>query len=175
VVGFGIASWARRRRPETRWTPGPVPTDRINRLGRAAAITFFLLGTFALARPEWLLRTLSGGHAGPAAYQAFAYDDDFLRLRGPIVLGIMIAGIALQATLLVYGQWRPWIRPVDTVYSVVVCTVLTWVIAAGPVFQAAPTDRSAKGAAAVIILVTLVDLAVRSRRRHVWKAVEIHE
>jgi hypothetical protein len=175
VVGFGIASWARRRRPETRWKPGPVPTDRINRLGRAAAITFFVLGTFALARPEWSLRTLSGGHAAPAAYQAFAYDSEFLRLRGPIVLGIMIAGIVLQATLLVYGQWRAWIRSTEMVFNLIVCTVLTWVIAAGPVFQAAPTDRSAKGAAAVIILVTLVDVAVRSRRRHVWKAVEIHE
>ena len=54
----------------------------------------------------------------------------------------------------------------------VVCAVLTWAIAAGPVFQAAPTDRSVKGAAAVIVLITLVDLAIRSRRHHVRNAVE---
>jgi hypothetical protein len=57
----------------------------------------------------------------------------------------------------------------------VVCAVLTWAIAAGPVFRAAPTDRAVKGAAAVIVLVTLVDLAIRSRRHHVRKAVEIGE
>jgi hypothetical protein len=56
-----------------------------------------------------------------------------------------------------------------------VCAVLTWAVAAGPVFQAAPTDRSVKGAAAVIVLVTLVDLATRSRRQHVRKALELRE
>jgi hypothetical protein len=61
------------------------------------------------------------------------------------------------------------------VYGLLVCTVLTWAIAAGPVFRAAPTDRSVKGAAAVIVLVTLVDLAIRSRRDHVRRAVEIRE
>jgi hypothetical protein len=175
VVGFSIAAWARRRRPDARWTPRPMPTDRINRLGRAAAVTFFVLGTFVLADPQWLLSKVSGGHATAAAYQAFAYDDGFLQLRGPVVLGVMIAGMALQATLLGYGRWRPWIRQAEMVYGLLVCAVLTWAIAAGPVFQAAATDRSAKGAAAVIILVTLVDLALRSRRRHIWKAVEIRE
>jgi len=175
VVGFGIAAWARRRRPETRWTPRPVPTDRISRLGRAAAVAFFLLGTFALARPHWLLAKVSGGRAVPGVYQAFAYDDGFLRLRGPVVLGTMIAGIALQAVLLGYGRWRPWLRQAETAYGLLVCAVLTWAVAAGPVFQAAPTDRSVKGAAAVIVLVTLVDLATRSRRQHVRKALELRE
>jgi hypothetical protein len=175
VVGFGVAAWARRRHPDARWKPRPVPTDRINRLGRAAAIAFFLLGTFALTNPQWLLRKVSGGRAAPAAYEAFAYNDGFLRLRGPVVLAIMIAGLVIQATLLGYGRWRHWIRQADMVYSLVVCAVLTWAIAAGPVFQAAPTDRSVKGAAAVIVLVTLVDLAIRSRRHHVRKAVEIGE
>jgi hypothetical protein len=175
VVGFSIAAWTRRQRPHARWKPRPMSTDRINRPGRAAAIAFFLLGTFVLTNPQWLLRKVSGGRAAPAAYEAFAYNDGFLRLRGPVVLAIMIAGLVIQATLLGYGRWRPWIRQADMVYSLVVCAVLTWAIAAGPVFQAAPTDRSVKGAAAVIVLVTLVDLAIRSRRHHVRKAVEIGE
>jgi hypothetical protein len=175
VVGFGVAGWTRRQRPDARWKPRPMSTDRINRPGRAAAIAFFLLGTFVLTNTQWLLRKVSGGRAAPAAYQAFAYDEGFLRLRGPIVLAIMIAGLVIQATLLCYGRWRPWIRQADMVYSLVVCAVLTWAIAAGPVFQAAPTDRAVKGAAAVIVLVTLVDLAIRSRRHHVRKAVEIRE
>jgi hypothetical protein len=175
VVGFGIAAWARRQRPAARWKPRPMRTGRINRPGRAAAIAFFLLGTFALTNPHWLLRKVSGGRAAPAAYHAFAYDDDFLRLRGPVVLAVMITGLLIQAILLYHGQWRPWTHQTDMGYSLVVCTVLTWAIAAGPVFQAAPTDRSVKGAAAVIIIVTLADLAIRSRRHHVRKAVEIRE
>jgi hypothetical protein len=173
VVGFAVAAWARRRRPDAGWKPRPVPTDRISRPGRAAAIIFFVLGTLALVDPAWLIRTLSGGRAAPAAYAAFAYDEGFLRLRGPVVLGLMIAGLVILAILLREGRWRPWIRQAEMVHSVAVCIVLTWVIAAGPVFSATPTDRAVRGAASLIVLVTLIDLAVRTRRQNVRQAVEI--
>ena len=142
VVGFAVAAWARRRRPDAGWKPRPVPTDRISRPGRAAAIIFFVLGTLALVDPAWLIRTLS-------------------------------AGLVILAILLREGRWRPWIRQAEMVHSVAVCTVLTWVIAAGPVFSATPTDRAVRGAASLIVLVTLIDLAVRTRRQNVRQAVEI--
>jgi hypothetical protein len=175
VVGFAVAAWARRRRPDTGWKPRPMPTDRISRPGRAAAIIFFVLGTLTLVNPAWLIRTVSGGRAAPAAYAAFAYDEGFLRLRGPVVLGLMIVGLIILATLLWQGRWRPWIRQAERVHSLAVCIVLTWAVAAGPVFKATPTDRSVKGAASLIVLVTLVDLAVRTRRRHARQAVGIRE
>jgi hypothetical protein len=175
VMGFAAAAWARRRRPDTGWKPRPMPTDRISRPGRAAAIIFFVLGTLVLINPSWLIRAVSGGRAAPAAYQAFAYDEGFLQLRGPVVLGLMIAGLILQVTLLCQGRWRPWIRQADMVYGVAVCIVLTWAIGAGPVFKATPTDQAVKGAASLIVLVTLIDLAVRTRRHHVRQAVEIRE
>ena len=173
VVGFAVAAWARRRRPEAGWKPHPVPTDRISRPGRAAAIVFFVLGTLALVNPAWLIRTVSGGRAAPAAYEAFAYDEGFLRLRGPVVLSLMIAGLIILAALLWQGRWRPWIRQAEKAHSLAVCVVLTWAVAAGPVFTATPTDRAVKGAASLIVLVTLIDLAVRTRRHHARQAVEI--
>ena len=60
-------------------------------------------------------------------------------------------------------------------HSLAVCIVLTWAVAAGPVFTATPTDRAARGAASLIILVTLIDLAVRTHRHHVREAVEIRD
>jgi len=150
-----------------------MPTDRINRAGRAAAIAFFALGTLVLTDPTRPIRVVTGGRAAPAAaYDALTYDDGFLRLRGPVVLGLMIAGLAIQAILVWQGRWRPWVHRADVAHSLVVCVVLTWVVGAGPIFRAAPTDRSVKGAIALIVLVTLVDLAVRTRRRRVRQAVE---
>jgi hypothetical protein len=175
VVGFAVAAWARRRRPDAGWKPRPMPTDRISRPGRAAAIIFFVLGTLVLTNPAWLIRTVSGGRAAPAAYEAFAYDEGFLRLRGPVVLGLMITGLIILATLVWHGRWRPWIRQAEMVHGLAMCIVLTWAIGAGPIFKATPTDRATKGAASLIILVTLIDLAVRTRRRHVRQAVEIPE
>ena len=133
VMGFAVAAWARRRRPDARWKPRPIPTDRINSPGRAAAITFFVLGTLVLINPAWLIRTVSGGRAAPAAYEAFAYDEGFLRLRGPVVLSLMIADLIILATLLWQGRWRPWIRQAEMVHSLAVCIVLTWAVGAGPV------------------------------------------
>jgi hypothetical protein len=175
VVGFAVAGWARRRRPDAGWKPRPAPADRISRPGRAAAIIFFVLGTFALTDPAWLIRTVSGGRAAPAAYQAFAYDEGFARLRGPVVLSLMIAGLIILATLVWQGRWRPWIRQADRLHSLAMCVVLTWAVAAGPVFKATPTDRAVKGAASLLVLVTLVDLAVRTRRHHVRQAVETRQ
>ena len=106
VVGFAVAAWARRRRPDARWKPRPMPTDRISRPGRTAAIVFFALGTLVLIDPSWLIRAVSGGRAAPAAYEAFAYNEGFLRLRGPVVLGLMIAALIIQVTLLWQGRWR---------------------------------------------------------------------
>ena len=175
VTGFAIAAWARRRHPDAGWKPRPLPTDRVSRPGRAAAIIFFALGTLVLINPAALIRTLSGGHATSAAYHAFAYDEGFLRLRGPVVLSVMIAGLVILATLAWQGRWRPRIRQAETAHSLAVCIVLTWAVAAGPVFTAAPTDRAVKGAASLIILVTLIDLAVRAHRQHVREAVGIRE
>jgi hypothetical protein len=175
VAGFAVAAWARRRGPDAGWKPRPLPTDRVSRPGRAAAIIFFALGTLVLTDPAWLIRTVSGGHATPAAYQAFAYDEGFLRLRGPVVLALMIAGLLILAALVWQGRWRPRIRQAEMVHSLALCVVLTWAVAAGPVFTAAPTDRAVKGAASLIVLVTLIDLAVRTHRHHVREAVEIRE
>src|SRR5262249_53578079 len=161
------------RRPDTAWKPRPLPTDRINRIGRAAAIAFFVLGTLWLVALQWPIRMVYGDRAAPEAYDALTYDDEFLRLRGPIVLAIIVLGLAIQAILLGYGRWRPWIRQADMIYALAVCAALTWTIAAGPVFVATGTDRAFKGAAVLIILITLVDLAVRTRRDHVRRALQL--
>ncbi|MGH3401861.1 MAG: hypothetical protein ACRDRJ_04965 [Streptosporangiaceae bacterium] len=93
-------------------------------------------------------------------------------------LGLLVAGFAgviIQAALLWPGRWRPWTRQAEIAYGLITCIVLTWAVAAGPVFKAAPTDQAARGAASLIILVTLTDLAARARRQHVREAVEIRD
>lgn len=68
-----------------------------------------------------------------------------LAQRGPVVLGLMVDGLIILATLLWLGRWRPWIRQAEMVHSLAVCIVLTWAVGAGP---------------------------VRTRRHHVRQAVE---
>ncbi|MEU7869133.1 hypothetical protein [Dactylosporangium sp. NPDC049140] len=169
-AGFAAAAWLRRRRP-AQWRPRPLPTDRVNRPARLAGVAFFALGTLILLDPPAALRLATGGRAAQAAYDALAYDGAFLRYRGPIVLTLMLAGIAIQVVLALLGRWRAPLATADLAYNLVLCAVLTWVIGAGPVFAATPADETAKSFVALIILATLIDVAVRTRRRSVAHAM----
>ena len=131
---FATAAWRHRRRgTRPAWKPRALPTDRVNRSGRAAAIAFFIAGTAVLVDPAGALRLVTGGHIAQAALDNFAYDEGFRRLRGPIVLVILVTAIALQAVVAVLGRWQPAIRTVDVAHSLLVCAVLTWVVGAGPI------------------------------------------
>ncbi|BEL06438.1 hypothetical protein Q0Z83_046290 [Actinoplanes sichuanensis] len=173
VAWFAVAAWWRRRHPDTAWKPRPVPTDRISRAGRTAALLFYILGTLSLADPATMLRVVSGGHAAPAAYTAMAYDRDFLAVRGPIVLGLLVLSLLLQAVLIGQGRRQSWSDQTEMALSLTLCAVLTWVLA-NPVFVSAAADRTAKEIVAVIILISLADLAFSLRRHRVRQAVLSH-
>ena len=66
-------------------------------------------------------------------------------------------------------------RRAEMVHSLAVCIMLTWVVGAGTIFRSTPADRVIKGAASLIVLITLIDLALRTRRHHVRQAAEIRE
>nr|MDT0662414.1 hypothetical protein [Micromonospora sp. DSM 115978] len=169
VVCFGAAAWARRRWPNTPvWKPRPVDRDRINRTGLAAALVFFTVGTAVLVRPAIFLDVFAAvfldGPAAPAAYHAFAYDDEFYSTRAPVLLPLMILHLTLFAVLIARGRWEPLTRRIDLGLNLAICAVLTWILLAGDIFQAQPTDELVKLVVVLIVLGALVDAAVKVRR-----------
>jgi uncharacterized membrane protein YphA (DoxX/SURF4 family) len=147
VVCFGGAAWVRRRWPKTAlWKPRPSAGDRVNRPGRVAALIFFALGTAVLVRAP------------------FAYDEDFLNVRGPLVLAFMLLGMVLFLVVTVQGRWWPLTRQLEALLNLAMSAFLIWVLVAGPVFQSPQADRTAKLALALIVAVTLIDLIVKARR-----------
>lgn len=170
VAWFAVAGWWRRRHPDETWKPRSIPTDRISRPGRLAALVFYIAGTLALVDPPGMLRLVSGGRAAPAAYHAMEYDDDFLAVRGPIVLALLILSLVLQAIVIGQGRWLSWTRQADLALGLVMCAVLTWVVAA-PVFVSGAADRTAKEIVALLILIALADTAFSLRRHRVRQAV----
>ncbi|WP_433061937.1 HAAS signaling domain-containing protein [Dactylosporangium sp. CS-033363] len=166
---FAAMAWWRRRHP-ARWRPRPLPTDRINRTGRLFAVAFYLLGTVILLDPAAALRLVTGGRAAQAAYDAFAYDPAFLRYRGPVLLALLLSGIALQVVLAWLGRWRAPLQTADLVYSLVLAAGLTWIIAT-PIFTAGPTDELMREACALTVLGALIDLGLRVRRLSVTHAL----
>lgn len=166
VVGFAAAAWVRRHRPGMAvWRPRRRrERDQVNRLGYAAALVFFVVGILVLANPAVILDQAFGGRAAPAAYQALAYDAEFFRHRAPWLLVLMLLHLALYATLIVQGRWRPLTRQIDIGLSLVMCGVLAWVLLAGAIFQARPTDDLVKAVILLIIITALLDVSVKLRR-----------
>jgi hypothetical protein len=135
-----------------------------------AALVFYVAGMLALADPATMLRVISGGNAAPAACHALAYDDDFLAVRGPIVLGLLLLTLLPQGAVIWQGRRPAWSHHTDLTLGLIRRAVPTWVVAE-PVFVAAPADRTAKGFVAVLILISPADLAFSLRRHRLRQAV----
>jgi hypothetical protein len=173
VVIFGVLAWYRRRFPASIvWRPRRLPRIQINRPLRVAAIAFFIAGTAALVHPQWLIRFVTGGRAGQAAFDAFVYDEGFLHSFAVVVLALQIVGIGMQVVLLIRGRYEPWVFWFETAYALVLCAVLTSALAHGPIFSAPTTDQTARSAVAGIVLGSLLSIAIRARRVNVVQAVE---
>jgi hypothetical protein len=165
VVGFGAASWVRRRWPQTsEWKPRPG--DRIHG-GRAALVMGLvgvLCGLFVLLDPRWLLDALFGGRAAPAAYEAFTYTDTFRRLQAPCLLVLLLLNVPLFLAVLVNGRWSALLRRLEMGLSLVTCAVMAWTALDGPVFLAPSSDRTVKFFLALLVAVTLLNLVVKLYR-----------
>jgi hypothetical protein len=162
VVGFGLAGWTRRRWPERfRWRPRRSASGLVSRSGRIAALAFFVAGTVVLVNAAWLLEQLG---AAPQAVAALTFDREFARLRGPLVLALMIAGLVHHLVVTIHGRWRSVTRQLELALGFSTCAVLTWVLFAGPVYPDPDSDRTAKFWVAIIVALSLIDLMFKARR-----------
>jgi hypothetical protein len=165
VVGFGLASWGRRRSPQTSaWKPRPG--DRIPG-GRAAmvmALLGILCGLAVLIDPRWVLDLFFGGRAAPAAYEALTYTESFRHREAPSLLVLLALNIPLLITVIVSGRWSALMGRIDAGLRLLTCAMLVWIVLDGPVFMASSSDRTIKFFMVVIVAVTLVDLGIKLHR-----------
>ncbi len=170
VVWFGAAAWSRRRWPGGGvWKPRPEESDRINRFGLGSALAFWTLGTVVLVAPPHALKLATGGRISDSGAAALAYDDDFLRLRGPIALAVIVAMLALVSVVLIRGRWEDTTRRAQVVLDVVAAGVFLWILG-GDIFREHSANQVAKVAVGAAVLAMLSDLVLRVRRRRLAAA-----
>lgn len=165
VVGFGLASWTRRRWPQTsEWKPRAG--DRIHG-GRAAlvmGIIGVLCGLFVLVEPRWVLEFFWGGRAAPEAYEALTYTDTFRQRQAPWLFVLIVLNIPLWLTVIVQGRWSAAMRRLEVGLSLADCAVLVWTVVDGPVFLAPASDQMFKLILVLIVAITLVSLGIKLHR-----------
>jgi hypothetical protein len=167
VTWFALSAWTQRR-----WPPAadwkPRAKDRLDG-GRAALLLGMVgvvLGCVVLANPTLLLDVVWQGRAAPAAYTALTYDPGFLQRQAPWLFALVLSNLPLMAVALVMGRHPAWLRRLETVFSLVTCAVMLWVVFDGPVLVTPAGDTTAKFLLLVIAVVVLLYLAV-SRFRQV--------
>lgn len=165
VVGFGLASWARRRWPQTsEWKPRAGDRIHGGRAAMAMGVIGILCGLFVLIDPHWVLDFFWGGRAAPAAYEALTYTDTFRQRQAPWLLVLIVLNIPLLITVIVKGRWSPAMRRLEVGLSLVDCAVLVWTVLDGPVFIAPNSDRTVKVFLVLIVAFTLLDIGIKRYR-----------
>jgi len=166
VVGFGAASWARRRRPQSaEWKPRAAERVRGSRVALVMGLVGILCGLFVLIDPRWFLDLFLGGREAPAVREAFTYTETFRHRQAPWVLVLILLNIPMMIAAIANGRRLSSImRRVEMELSLVTCAVLTWTVLGGPVFLGPATDRMFKLALVLIIAITLIHIGVTLRR-----------
>jgi hypothetical protein len=165
VVGFGMASWARRRWPQSpEWKPRAGDRIHGGRVAMAMGIVGILCGLFVLIDPRRVLDVFWGGRAAPAAYEALTYTDTFLRHQAPCLLALILLNVPILITVIVNGRWPAVVRRLDVGLGLVTCAVLMWTVLDGPVFMASSSDRTVKFFMALIVAFTLMNLGIKLHR-----------
>jgi hypothetical protein len=167
VVGFGLGAWVQRRWPQT--GPAWKPRDESHLTGGRAAMVLGLLGilggSFLLVNPHWLLDTVWGGRAAPAAYAALTYTETFMQRQGPLLLALILLNVPMFLVAIVRGRHSPALRRAETPLNLVLCAVMAWTVFDGPAMMAPASDGMFKLGLVVITLSTLLGVVLKWRKR----------
>ncbi|WP_329085688.1 MULTISPECIES: hypothetical protein [unclassified Streptosporangium] len=165
VVCFAVMAWLRRRQSgAATWTPRRKNGDQISRAGYIFVIIVDVCLLSMLINAGALVDSLFGERMAVRIHRLLAVDENFLSHHGPLLLGILVAHLALYVVLVVQGRWRSLTLRVDIGLTFAMCCVLTWLVLAGAIFQAEPLNRWAELLAVFFVLFALVDVGLKVRR-----------
>lgn len=165
VFGFGSASWARRRWPESaEWKPRIGDQVPVNRSALAMGVIGILCGVYLLANPAWLLDVFLGGRAAPIAYEALSYTDTFRQRQAPWLFGLLLLNVPILIALIVKGRWSTTLHRLYDVHGVLLCAVAAWALFGGPIFRASASDSAIKLALLLTLVWTLILYGLRWSR-----------
>ncbi len=142
-----------------KWTPRTVDPDRVHRgLGVTGLVGIALGAIFMISLP-WLAAAM------PVPFpRIFEFDAEFLHLRAwPAVL-LWVVTFATHAFAIRHGRWTKTTRRVEQASTLGFIALMAWWILAGPIFVAPLTDEGAKGALALVVLISFVSLVASAYR-----------
>lgn len=166
VVSFGLASWARQRRPiQSKWKPRAPDQITGGRAAMALGLVAMLCGIYLLINPTWILDIVWSGKAAPAAYTALTYTDTFLQRQAPYLLTLVLLNIPFFFAVIIQGHWTNTLRGIETGLSLLTCAVMTWAIVDGAIMMSPASDSTAKFFMGMIVAFSLLTIIVQFLRQ----------
>jgi len=156
AAGIRQAGWSGRA-----WRPQAVDPERVHRASLAVGLAWFLVGAMLVTALPWIAERMPAplGHV-------FAFDPGFLHMRAPWVLPLWLISFATLSLVLYRGRWSSHARWMSIASSIAFMALLVWWLAAGPIFQAGATERSARGGIELVVLFIVADAAWKLYRQH---------
>ena len=156
-----IGAWVRHLWPSlSQWTPRQaVGRGALNRPLMALG-----LGAWAAGAAVWIFIAFHGQQLPGVLPKVFAFDPEFLHSRAAWLPPLWAGHYIVYLMVFIEGRWRTLTRRADLAFGAALCALMAWYVVAGPIFTSKPTDDAARGALAIIVLVTLVSVAVRLYR-----------
>ncbi|HWF76191.1 MAG TPA: hypothetical protein VN694_03355 [Caulobacteraceae bacterium] len=153
-VVFAARSWAQRHWPSlTAWRPHDP--EKVSRAASLALVAVIVLGIVCYGAPTWVAAQFTGGPV-PAWMTTVAYAPDFQANRLPWLFGLWVAQALLILWVALEGRWRAPTRRIEAGLLLGVSLALIWFLAAGPMFQTAAVDHTAKAWLAPVAILMLV-------------------
>ncbi|WP_395005689.1 hypothetical protein [Undibacterium sp.] len=166
VVSFGIASWARQRRPNAMaWKPRAQDRITGGRVAVALALSAMICGIYLLINPTWILDVIWSGKAAPTAYTALTYTDAFLQRQGPYLFTLVVLNIPFYFAVMIQGRWTTLLRRIETGLSLLTCAVMTWAIVDGAIMMSPASNSTAKFFMGLIVAFSLLVIVVEFVRQ----------
>jgi len=154
-----------RREAASEWVPArDIVRDR-DQVRRGVFVLYLALGvvgaSIVCAVPS--LPIWGSGLPAPLV-TALTLDQVFLATRAPWAVVLWVASLTVGVVILVAGRWTRATRRVSAAFDLAWIALLTWWIAAGPIFTREYANEVTKGCLVLVLIVILVDLVIAVRR-----------
>ncbi|MEU8002267.1 hypothetical protein AB0B66_13985 [Catellatospora sp. NPDC049111] len=157
------AALGRHRTEAKPWTPRrTVDRDHASRPAIVLGLAAGAAGATLMIALPWLAVWAPG--LPQPLLDAFTFDQQFLLQRAAWVLPMWAAGFGVLMAVLIAGRWNRRTRRISLFLNLGWLVLLSWWLAAGPVFVAEAADGAAKFGLLLVVVFVIVDIAVTLRR-----------
>ncbi|MGL6074778.1 MAG: hypothetical protein ACRC8S_11510 [Fimbriiglobus sp.] len=156
VLLFRVKRWLRSRSPaKSLWKPHR--RDQVSRIGTAIMIPFASAAIAVYIAPRWMFQQLFG-EAMDTSWAT--YTPEFSEQRLPLLVGLLLASLVLQAYVAVQGRWTRFTRRIGIVSNMSLAGMSLGLAVEGNIFQSSLADNGTKDIFTLVALVYVPSVAV---------------